>query len=636
MDYFKKLLELLKVEREEDHHQYRKLTEQTSVSERRANGLTWYPVAIRGNEMSRGDYLTVELERTTHQDISHQFRFGMPAVFFGNHDSKNDRVEGTVTHVNANRLKITLRTDELPDWTRDGKLGIDVLFDDNSYEEMQSALKQAMAVNSKGVNDSITRLVQILTGEKEPTFQEQTFQVPISKLNSSQQSAVHKILNANELAIVHGPPGTGKTTTLVQAIKALIKRDNQKILVVAPSNTAVDLLSEKLHEEGLNVLRVGNPNRVTERLMSLTLDSKMAEHPHMKESKRLKKQAQEFKNMAHKYKRNFGKSERDQRKLLFDEAHKIMKEVGNTEQYIIDDLVAKAQVITATLVGANHYTVRDVRYHTVVIDEAGQALEPACWIPVLKGQKVILAGDHCQLSPTIKSDTAARSGLSTTLLEKCVEAHPEAVTLLEEQYRMNEQIMGYSSQIFYQNKLKAHASVAQRLLFANDKPVLFIDTAGCGFEEKLEGTSSTNPEEAALLLKHLTQLALQWNAQNRNENFPSIAIISPYKQQIQVLNEQLFHVPELQPYLSNISANTVDSFQGQERDIVYISMTRSNQEGNIGFLADIRRMNVAMTRARKKLVVVGDSATLAQFPFYADFILYTESIDAYQSAWELI
>lgn len=636
MDYFKKLLELLKTEREEDHNQYRKLTEQTSVAERRANGLTWYPVAIRGNEMSRGDYLTVELERTTHQDISHQFRFGMPAVFFGNHDPKNDRVEGTVTHVNANRLKITLRTDELPDWARDGKLGIDVLFDDNSYEEMQSALRQAMAIDAKGANDSITRLVQILTGEKKPTFQEQSFQLPISKLNSSQQSAVHKILNANELAIVHGPPGTGKTTTLVQAIKALAKRDNQKILVVTPSNTAVDLLSEKLHEEGLNVLRVGNPNRVTERLMSLTLDSKMAEHPQMKESKRLKKQAQEFKNMAHKYKRNFGKSERDQRKLLFEEAHKIMKEVGNTEQYIIDDLVTKAQVITATLVGANHYTVRDVRYHTVVIDEAGQALEPACWIPVLKGQKVVLAGDHCQLSPTIKSDTAARSGLITTLLEKCVEAHPEAVTLLEEQYRMNEQIMGYSSQVFYQNKLKAHASVAKRLLFAHDKPVLFIDTAGCGFEEKLEGTSSTNPEEAALLLKHLTHLTQEWEAQKMNEDFPSIAIISPYKQQIQVLNEQLLNVPELQPFFSNISANTVDSFQGQERDIVYISMTRSNQEGNIGFLADIRRMNVAMTRARKKLVVVGDSATLAQFPFYADFISYTESIDAYQSAWELI
>ncbi|MFN8344683.1 MAG: AAA domain-containing protein [Spirosomataceae bacterium] len=636
MDYFKKLLELLKTEREEDHAQYRKLTEQTSVAERRANGLTWYPVAIRGNEMSRGDYLTVELERTTHQDISHQFRFGMPAVFFGNHDPKNDRVEGTITHVNANRLKITLRTDELPDWARDGKLGVDVLFDDNSYEEMQAALRQAMAVYDKGTPDSLTRLVQILTGEKQADFQEQTYSLPLPQLNNSQRSAVHKILNANELAIIHGPPGTGKTTTLVQAIKALVKRDNQKILVVAPSNAAVDLLSEKLHDEGLNVVRVGNPNRVTERLTALTLDSKSAEHPHMKEAKRLKKQAQEFKNMAHKYKRNFGKSERDQRKLLFEEAHKIMKEVDKTEQYIVEDVLSKAQVITATLVGSNHYTVRDLRYQTVVIDEAGQALEPACWIPILKAQKVILAGDHCQLPPTIKSEQAAKGGLSTTLLEKCTQSHPEAVTLLEEQYRMHEQIMGYSSQIFYQNKLKAHASVARQLLFAQDRPVVFVDTAGCGFEEKLEGTSSTNPEEAALLLKHLTGLAAEWQAQPGYNTFPSIALISPYKQQIQVINEQLAHSVELKPYLSHIAANTVDSFQGQERDIVYISMTRSNSEGNIGFLADIRRMNVAMTRARKKLVIVGDSATLAQFPFYADFISYAERMDAYQSAWELM
>lgn len=635
MKYFKKLLDLLQIEREEDHNQYRKLTEQSSVAERRANGLTWYPVAIRGSEMSRGDYLTVELERTTHQDVSHQFRFGMPAVFFCNHDAKNDRVEGTITHQNGNRLKITLRTDELPEWSRDGKLGIDVLFDDNSYEEMQSALKQAMAVHEKNTNEPAARLAAILTGEKKPTFKEQAPYYSTPNLNLSQQSAVDSILRANELAVVHGPPGTGKTTTLVQAIKALVKTENQKVLVVAPSNTAVDLLSEKLHEEGLNVLRVGNPARVTERLTALTLDSKMAEHPYMKEAKRLKKQAQEFKAMAHKYKRSFGKSERDQRKLLFDEAHRIMKEVGNTEQYIIDDLLVKAQVVTATLVGSNHYTVREVRYHTVVIDEAGQALEPACWIPVLKAQKVILAGDHCQLSPTLKSEIAAKRGLSTTLLEKCVDAHPEAVTLLEEQYRMNEQIMGYSSQIFYQHKLKAHSSVAQRVLFADDKPVLFIDTAGCGFEEKLEGTSSTNPEEAALLLKHLVLLTAEWEAQKTDRSFPSIAIIAPYKQQIHVLAEQLSHVPELQPYLTHIAVNTVDSFQGQERDVVYISMTRSNSEGSIGFLADIRRMNVAMTRARKKLVVVGDSATLAQFPFYADFISYAEGLDAYLSAWEL-
>ncbi|WP_159467736.1 AAA domain-containing protein [Dyadobacter sp. 3J3] len=639
MEYFKKLLDLLKIEREEDRQSYLKLTESTSVSERRANGLAWYPIAIRGQEMSRGDYVTVEVERTTHQDISHQLRFGMPAVLFSNHEPKKDRVEGTITHQSGNRLKITLRTDELPDWSRDGKLGIDLLFDDNSYDEMQNALKTASAVDEKTDEG---RLVKILTGEKEPTFKTEIPPYIFPKLNTSQQFAVNKILVANELAVVHGPPGTGKTTTLVEAIKALIKQDKKQILVVAPSNTAVDLLSEKLSDQGLNVLRVGNPARVSERLMSLTLDSKMSAHPGMKEMKTLKKQANEYKNMAHKYKRSFGKAEREQRKALFDEAHRIMKDVGKSEQYIIDDLVAKAQVITATLVGSNHYTVRNLKYNTVVIDEAGQALEPACWVPILKAQKVILAGDHCQLSPTIKSNEAAKKGLATTLLEKCVAMHPESVTLLEEQYRMNEQIMGYSSKVFYDDKLKANISVAHHVLFPDAVPLEFIDTAGCGFDEKLEGTSSTNPEEAAFVFKHLGQLVAELAAKTgangallySKETFPSIAIISPYKQQIYILKDQLLHSPALQIYGDKISVNTIDSFQGQERDVVYISMTRSNPEGEIGFLSDIRRMNVAMTRARKKLVVIGDSATLSSLPFYSDFITYAEKLDAYHSAWE--
>ncbi|MFC5410993.1 AAA domain-containing protein [Larkinella bovis] len=630
MDYFKQLLELLKIEREEDRNQYRKLTETTSVAERRANGLTWYPIAIRGSELGRGDYLTVEVERTTHQDIAHQLRAGMPALFFSNHDPKNDRVEGTISHQSGNRLKITLLTDELPDWSRDGKLGVELLFDDKSYDEMQDALKLANTLSQ----DPKNRLVRILTGQTAPTFQTDMPALPIPQLNASQQRAVDKIRAANELAIVHGPPGTGKTTTLVQAIKALWKDQNQKILVVAPSNTAVDLLSEKLSEQGLNVLRVGNPARISERLTGLTLDHKMAEHSLMKEIKKLKKQANEFRSMAHKYKRNFGKAERDQRKALFDEAHRILKEVGNSEQYIIDDLVAKAQVITATLVGSNQYMIRNLSFQTVVIDEAGQALEPACWIPILKAQKVILAGDHCQLPPTIKSNEAARKGLNTTLLEKCVTLHPEAVSVLEEQYRMHEHIMGYSSRVFYDNLLKAHPSVATHALFSGDSSLRFIDTAGCGFEEKLDGTSSTNPEEAALLIRHLTHLVTELGPFYRPQNFPTIAIISPYKQQLAVLNDQLIHTPELLPYLPKISVNTVDGFQGQERDIVYISMTRSNAEGEIGFLADIRRMNVAMTRARKKLVVVGDSSTLASLPFYADFITYAEQHDAYQSAWE--
>lgn len=631
MNYFERLLGLLKIEREEDRKIYQKVIETTSVTERRANGLTWYPVIIKGTEISKGDYITVELERPTHQDINHQLRFGASAMLFSNHDAKTDNVEGTISFQSGNRLKIALRTDELPEWAGNGKIGIDLLFDDNSYDEMQSALKVA---DARSENDKENHLISVLTGKTQPTFNTVLKPVANPSLNTKQLDAVNRILAANELAIVHGPPGTGKTTTLVQAIKTLIQKDQKQVLVVAPSNTAVDLLSEKLADEKLNVLRVGNPARVSEKLMSLTLDSKMGQHNAMKDIKRLKKQAADFRNMAHKYKRSFGKAEREQRKALFDEAHKIMKEVDNTEQYIIDDLLAKAQVITATLVGAAHYTVRNLKYHTVVIDEAGQALEPACWISLLKAQKVILAGDHCQLSPTIKSNEAARDGLSTTLLEKCVSLFPEAVVLLEEQYRMHKLIMGYSSKVFYGNQLKAHESVADRLLFQEDIALNFIDTAGCGFDERQEGTSTSNPEEAAFLFRHLALMVTELTNHYKPKDFPSIAIISPYKQQIHLLREQLTHVPELKPYNDKISINTIDSFQGQERDIVYISMTRSNSDSVIGFLSDIRRMNVAMTRARKKLVVIGDSATLSQLPFYDDFISYTQANNVYQSAWE--
>lgn len=630
MDYFKKQLALLETEREEDKNSYLKLTQSSTVAQRRANGLCWYPIAIRGSELGKGDYLTIEAERTTHTDINHQLRFGASAALFSNHDPKQDRIEGTVSYQGGNRLKLTLRVDELPDWARDGKLGIDVLFDDNSYEEMQQALKLAEKLAGQREN----KLIPVLTGTQQPTFNTTAESITTRGLNPSQEAAVQKILTANELAIVHGPPGTGKTTTLVQAIKALWQQDHKQILVVAPSNTAVDLLSEKLSDEGLNVLRVGNPARVSEKLMSLTLDHKMAGHSYMKEIRNMKKQANAYRDMAHKYKRSFGKAEREQRKALFDEAHKILKEVGNSEQYIIDDLIAKAQVITATLVGSNHYTVRHLNYHTVVIDEAGQALEPACWIPLLKAQKAVLAGDHCQLPPTIKSQEAARGGLSTTLLEKCVQYYPEAVSLLQEQYRMNEVIMGYPSATFYDNKLQAHASVAHRTLFAGAAPLAFVDTAGCGYDEVQEGTSTSNPEEAAFLLRHLAAMVTELEQHYNTSNFPTIAVIAPYKEQILVLKEQLLHVPVLQPHLDKIAVNTVDSFQGQERDIVYISMTRSNTDGIIGFLSDIRRMNVAMTRARKKLVIIGDSATLCQHPFYAGFMAYTEALQAYQSAWE--
>ncbi|MCX2574386.1 IGHMBP2 family helicase [Pedobacter sandarakinus] len=633
LSYFKTLEDLLALERKEDLRNYSALTAGTSAADRRSLGLTWYPIAIRNTEIGRGEYLTLEVERTTHHDLSHQFRFGAAVAIFSNHQPDSDKVEGVISHLSGNKMKVSLRIDELPEWAQDGKLGVDLLFDNNSYDEMQGALKSAALITDK---EAQHQLIEILTGKEKPTFTAGAGNDTSNKLNHAQNEAVSKILTSDHLAIVHGPPGTGKTTTLIQAISLLAQQYDDKILVVAPSNTAVDLLTEKLSVAGLNVIRVGNPARVSAQLSSTTLSHQMADHPEMKSIKQLKKKASEYKNMAHKYKRSFGKAERDQRKALFAEAHKIGKEIEKIESYIIDNLFEKAQIISATLVGANHYTVRNLKYSAVFIDEAGQAMEPACWIPILKASKVVLAGDHFQLPPTLKCVEAANKGLENTLMEKLVAIHPEAVTLLTEQYRMNEQIMLYPSRAFYADKLQAHSSVSKQLIYKDEDALTFIDTAGCSYDEKLDGTSTTNPDEANFLILHLSILVTKLLNHNSVENFPTIAVISPYKQQVVILKELLSANDLLSKLEHKIAINTIDSFQGQERDVVYISLTRSNTTHTIGFLSDTRRMNVAMTRAKKKLVVIGDSATLAKHKFYSDFIDHAEKNNAYRSAWEFL
>jgi ATP-dependent RNA/DNA helicase IGHMBP2 len=629
MEYFDRLLELLKLEWESDKASYESITQSASANDRRTAGICWYPIAIRDTELGRGDYLTVEIERTTHHDLIHQFRSGVPARLFSNHNPENDRIEGTISWVSGSRLKINFPTDELPDWASDGKLGVDLLFDDNSYHEMRKALIQANQISEKKEEG---RLIRILTGDGKPEFFHVKSQDSSKELNASQEEAVDKILSARDIAVVHGPPGTGKTTVVVQAVKELILQEKKQVLVTAASNTAVDLLCERLSDKGLNVVRIGNPVRVSERLQSLTLDYRLAEHPMAKDIKKMKKRANEFRDMAHKYKRNFGKAEREQRKALFDEAKSIMRDVSKTEQYILDDLLDKADVIAATLVGTNHYNIQNRLYDTVIIDEAGQALEPACWIPVLKAKRLVLAGDHLQLPPTVKSAEAAAKGLDKTLMERNVALHPEAVVLLKEQYRMHAHIMGFSSKIFYDNQLTAHHSVAAHEVFTGDLPLLFIDTAGCGFEEKQESGGTENREEAALLVKHFVAYTDDLQAAYKGV-FPTVAIISPYKRQVELLKELLANSAVVKQHSDRISINTIDSFQGQERDVVYISMARSNPDGRIGFLSEIRRMNVAMTRARKKLVIIGDSATLSQFPFYAGLMEYAEGINAWESAW---
>lgn len=630
MDYFRELLALIRQERKEDRLNWLEQAKYGSVTERRTNGTAWYPVAIRGVEPGRGDYLSIELERTTHHDLVHQFRSGMPAALFSHHRPDEWRLDGYITWLSGNQLRLSLTVDELPDWTRDGKLGVDLLFDENSYDEMENALTEAARRLEKKAEG---RLIRILTGTAQPGSVYPSAPVSTGKLNPSQSAAVQAILETDDICIVHGPPGTGKTTTLVEAIRRAAEKG--QLLVTAPSNAAVDLLTEKLQAAGVQTVRVGNPARVGERQLSYTLDRKMQAHPQMKQIRQYRKQAAEYRNLAQRYKRQFGKAEREQRKALFDEAAKLMKEVQRTEQYIANDILDKAQVITATLVGANHYSIEQRRYDMVVIDEAAQALEPAAWIAALKGNKLVLAGDHRQLPPTVKSAEAAQNGLARTLQEKLTVLYPDRVHLLEIQYRMHRDIMRFSSLHFYDDRLQAAETVAGRLLLKNDRPVMFIDTAGCGFEEKKEDSSAYNPEEADLVFTHLSLYLTEIHNRYKGEDIPSTALISPYRRQVELLKERLAEKKD-DALFGQVSANTIDSFQGQERDIVYISLVRSNPGGEIGFLADTRRMNVAMTRARQKLVVIGDSGTLSQWPFYQDFIHYAQNTGGYESAWTFL
>ena len=632
------LRKLLKVERDEDFAQYKQKFSRNNINYRRENGVTWYPVVITNVEIGHGEYLSIEIERTTNHNEPHQFSGGKNAALFSNTYPDEQPVIGIIKVINPNKIRLSLTIDELPDWCDDGKLGINLLFDESSYREMDIAME-------KVINASHGRLAvlrDVMYGIKLPAFNKIDESIHITGLNESQNTAVQKIVAAKDIAIIHGPPGTGKTTTLVQAIRQTLKTEKQ-VLVCSSSNIAVDLLTEKLHREGINVLRLGNPARISEEVLMNTLDVKMTTHESYKELKKYRKTAEEYFRMAGKYKRTFGKEEREQRQLFYIEARKILHEARVLEDYIFDEQFEKAQVIACTPVVSSGKMMRDKHFTTVFIDEAAQALEPMCWIPITRSDRVIFAGDHFQLPPTVKSKKAETEGLKETLFEQCM--HLENVSvMLNTQYRMHEHIMNFSNKKFYQNNLIADASVKDTVLSfdANElllhTPIDFIDTAGCGYNEIInpESLSIANPEEAQLLIKHLKLLLEQYSQSNKSGKRITIGIISPYKEQVQYLTTQIAVDADFDNYRSQITIKTIDGFQGQERDVIYISLVRSNDLKEIGFLNDIRRMNVALTRAKKKLVLIGDSATLANHHFYKNFLDYTESINAYKSAWEFI
>lgn len=625
-EYFEKLGHLLQLEKAEEMRQFEQLMKGTTVQHRVEMGICWHPLKIVETGYGFGDYPFVIFERTRQKEKAHQFSGGKSVLVFSSDFDAPDAFKGVTQFVNGDQVKVIFFTDETPEILEFGKLGIVLMPDENAYREQEIALKRV--ANAK--NCRLTELRDVLLFNREASFliSQEIPELP-NQLNESQKEAVKMILNSEDVCLVHGPPGTGKTTTLIAAAKILVEQGEQ-VLMTAPSNAAADWLTQKSLEVGLNVLRIGNVARINEQLEASTLEGQLRKHPLYNDIREYRKRAAELRRMAGKYKRQFGHSEREQRKLILSEAKSIASESRKLEQYILETCVESAQIITCTLVGANHHLLEKKTFSTVFIDEAAQSPEPACWIPIVKADRVVLAGDPYQLPPTVKSQEAAREGLAITLMEKAIDKLP--THLLNKQYRMNQHIMAFSNLWFYQGRLQAHEDVADWSL--GDEPVVeFIDTAGLGWEEvqNPETQSLTNPEEARLLWKRI--VTLSDSLQNRKV---SIGVISPYRGQVGELLQQFEENKELLSNNIQIEVQTIDSYQGQERDAIYVSLVRSNDRNEIGFLQDYRRMNVAMTRARKKLVLVGDSATLGNDSFYKALVDHCEQSGAYRSAWEFI
>jgi len=632
-------LQMLKLEEKAEEELYRTQVLETPLKTRKAQGICWYPVVLKQTDLGLGQKLILELERTSELDQHHLFQNGQILAIFSQAFPQEAPLTGVATHVSRNSLKLVMQRDELPDWLDEGKLGLDLCYDETTYREMRRAVEIF-----KGTQQGpLLNLREKLFGEAPVRFLAFPYQ-PLPHLNDSQNKAVSQVLQAQELAMIHGPPGTGKTTTLVAAIQAVLQHEKQ-VLVSAPSNAATDLLCEKLAESGLPVVRLGHPARMSEKILPYTLDEQLSQHPNFQVLQNLRREARDTRSKALRFKRNFGPAERAMRREEMAEVKRMLAMAREMENQMLEHILDRAKVILCTLVGASLEIMHKRKFETVFIDEAAQALLGASLIPILKAKRVILAGDHCQLPPTVKSPQAMAGGLNKTLFEICVEAQPEAAILLDTQYRMNQQIMGFSSHEFYQDQLVAHDSVAYHTLLSNDdsedlwlnRPLEFIDTAGCGHEEELnpESKSTGNPGEAGLLQAHLSQLLAGLQAAGLDLSQLSVGIISPYRQQVNLLKDSLREDPQIK-LLGSFSVDTVDGFQGQERDIMYISLVRSNGEGELGFLKDTRRMNVALTRARKKLVVIGDSATLANHRFYHGFQEYCEGLEAWRSGWEFM
>ena len=609
---------LLREEYAYEKAQYEQQAERAGLPRRIRQGLCWYPVGTGRSYHNALNQLVVEVSRTQDREVEHNFEPGRPVCFFTADLSGRLHYlsfSATISYVQEDRMVVALPSPaalvELEG--KSSELGVQLYFDETSYRAMFAALERTM----KAKNNLLAHLRETLLGSEQPHTR-QLFPLRFPWLNPSQEQAVNRVLAAKEVSIVHGPPGTGKTTTLVEAIYETLHRETQ-VLVCAQSNTAVDWISEKLVDRGIPVLRVGNPTRVNDKMLSFTYERRFESHPDYMELWGIRKAIRE----AQQSLRKRSGADRDS---LRNRLSRLRERATELEIRIDEALFDEARVVACTLVGAANRVLENHHFTTLFIDEAAQALEAACWIAIGKADRVILAGDHQQLPPTIKCVEAERGGLGRTLLQKIAERWPETVSLLTIQYRMHEAIMRFSSDWFYAGKLKAAPEVSQRGILQWDSPITWIDTAELETGEELntETQSRINRPEAELLIAQLKAYVEKITKERILEERIDFGIISPYKAQVYYLRSLVKREAFFKPLRSLITIHTVDGFQGQERDVILISLVRANAEGKIGFLSDLRRMNVAMTRARMKLIILGDASTLSHHPFYRKLYAYAK------------
>lgn len=618
--YLQYQYDMLKMEYEFEKKQFEQQTEVMGIGRKVKRGMCWYPITLGRSYYNALNQFVVEVYRQEDREIEHLFEYGRPVCFFTQDMSGKltyMNFVATVNYVEEDRMVVILpNTDAMISLQGKDFLGIQLYFDETSYKLMFEALRNVISAK----NNRLAELRDIFHGQQ-PCSEFTFHPVRFPWLNKTQEDAVNKVLHAKDVAIVHGPPGTGKTTTLVEAIYETLHRENQ-VMVCAQSNMAVDWISEKLVDRGVSVLRIGNPSRVNDKMLSFTYERRFESHPDYTQLWSIRKAIRDL------YSQNRKGADREN---IRQKINSLKDRATELEIRINESLFSEARVIACTLVGSANRILIGHKFGTLFIDEAAQALEAACWIPIRKADRVILAGDHCQLPPTIKSPLALKGGLGNTLMQCVVANKPETVSLLKVQYRMNNEIMQFSSDWFYGGMLQSAPEVKYRSILDYDTPITWINTEGMDCNEEFIGENygRINKPEAELSVAKLKEYIEKIGRERFLDEKIDIGIISPYKAQVQYLRQLLKKDSYFKPYRQYITVNTVDGFQGQERDVILISLVRANEEGQIGFLNDLRRMNVAITRARMKLIILGDVSTLTRHPFYKRLYNYVESLSSF-------